>query len=487
MIQSKTIDILAGLSKKEFVQFGKFLSSGVFTSNKKLTNAYNHLKKYYPSFTSQNLTKENLYKAAYAGTAYNDASFRKLMSDMFRETEKFIVILKTLEDKAGFDSVLLKQFDERKHDNLFLGKYDELYQKLHNKKPEYSDLLDGHLLEWDNIQFHLERGMQNKISLNTHIRSENMIFYALCDTFLTLQDIITHKNNYSYENPVNLPKEFISSIDLKKLFAYIEKNNFHGKDIVTAFYLAYEAFTNFENEEYYYKFKDYALKQFEGFNIGSQRTIAGFLTNYCIRKKRVKPGKVSEDELYEVYKLHLKYKLYKINKENYIRSDFFFNIITYFYENGKVTELKEFIDTNINSIQPGHRKNIIMISSALIEFESGNFEQSLRQASMMKSNVLFFKQKLKVLILKNHFELGNIETAIEAANNMRHFLDNAKEISPLLKEGGYKFLHYYNLLLRKLDGKNIDTDEVKKELLAGWQFPESKWVIKKLDGFAGNP
>jgi len=36
MVHSKTIDILKELSKKEFIQFGRYLSSGAFTSNKNL-------------------------------------------------------------------------------------------------------------------------------------------------------------------------------------------------------------------------------------------------------------------------------------------------------------------------------------------------------------------------------------------------------------------------------------------------------------------
>jgi hypothetical protein len=480
MVHSKSFDILKELSSKEFIQFGKYLTSGAFTSNKNLHKLYDFLKPYHPEFSSSEITKESIYDSAYNNVKYNDSKTRKLLSDLYKEAELFITILRIRNDKFEFQKILLPQLDERKLDTLFPSKYEELKAYLFEPPIQLSDFLEIHLLEWNNLRFNLIRGLQSKMGPTVYSRSENLIFYVLCDTFLALQDMQAHKNSYNYSKSVNLPQTFISSIDHKKLFNYIQKNEFPGKDVVVSFYLAYFALKNFEDSSQYFRFKDFVLKNFENYHISTQRTMAAFLTNYCIRKKRLSEKKF-DHELFEIYQLHIKYNLIRINNEKYIRSDVFLNMLTYFYENSKLSELSSFIDSNIENIQPGHRKNTIALSKALIEFEKGNFELSLRQSSMIKSTTFAFKHKLKILILKNHYELKNYETAGELANSFNKSIAVDKNFAEPQKQRSYRFLHYYNLLLKaSLDKKGKNKLRESMAISNNEQFQESVWIMKKI-------
>ncbi|NOS83940.1 MAG: hypothetical protein HOP31_02270 [Ignavibacteria bacterium] len=486
MIQSKAITILKQLNKKEFIQFGKYLSSGAFTPNKKLFKLYNFLKKHYPHFSSAEISKQSIYKSSYNNPKYDDASTRKILSDFYKETELFLAMLRLRNDKPTLQKTVLPELDERKLDTLFPFKYEEIKGKLLVPPHQLSDFLDIHLLEWSNLSFHLIRGMQDKMGPHVYSRLENIIFYTLCDTFLGLQDILTYKNSYNFSKPVNLPQAFVSSIDHKKLFKYIQDNEFLGKEIVLSFYLAYLANKNFDDNSYYFRLKEFVLKNFENYHISTQRTMAAFMTNYCIRKRR-QSEKEFDHELSEVYQLHIKYKLIRINKEKYIRTDVFLNMLTYYYEVGKISELGSFIEANIESIQPGHRKNTISLCQALMEFEQGNFELSLRQVSMIKSTTFVFKHKIKILILKNHFELKNYETARDLANSFYKSTTMSKNVLELQKQRIYKFLSYFNLLIKASENK---PEKNKLSEISGSkkenQFLESVWILKKIDKLLKN-
>ncbi len=480
MVHSKTFDILKELSKKEFIQFGKYLGSGAFTSNKNLYKLYDFLRDFYPDFSSPHITKQSIYSSAYINSKYSDSKTRKLLSDLYKEAELFIAFLKIRNDKFEFQKTLLPELDERKLDTLFPSKYEEIKEYLFKPPMQISNFLDIHLLEWHNLRFNLIRGLQSKMGPSVFSRSENLIFYVLCDTFLAFQDMLTYKNSYNYSKPVNLPDAFISSIDHKKLFTFIQKNEFPGKDVVVSFYLAYMALKNFEDISHYFRFKEFVMKNFENYHISTQRTMAAFLTNYCIRKKRLSEKKF-DHELFEIYQLHIKYNLIRINNEKYIRSDVFLNMLTYYYENGKISELSSFIESNIENIQPGHRKNTFALSKALIEFEKGNFELSLRQSSMIKSTTFVFKHKLKILILKNHFELKNFETAGELAGSFYKSIAVDKNFAEPQKQRSYRFLHYYNLLLKaSLDKEGKNKLRESMAISNNEQFQESVWIMKKI-------
>lgn len=486
MIQSKAIDILRELNRKEFLQFGKHLESSAFTSNKNLPKLYKFFKRYYPAFSSGNVTKENIYKCIYGNAAYNDAKTRKLLSDIYKEAEKFIVILNVFSQKEKYDRILMEEFDIRKLDSLFISKYEDLNAYLDKGEKHNEYYLEKYLVEWKNVNFHLERGMQYKIALNIYKRSEYLIFLFLSELFVTLNDINANKTTYNITSSVNLAEAFISNLNDKKLFEYIEKNNFENKDLLYSYYLGYLALRNFNDEKHYYKLKDFALKNIDKFHEGTQKTTVVFLINYCIQKLGTRNKKRFQLELNECHELYIKYKLYKISGENYIRSDLFLNILSNYFAVGKITEAARFLEDNIDSIHPSHKKNMLAISNALIQFEKGNFGDSLKNVSLIKANTFLYKFKVKILSLKNNYELRNYEIAKELSNNYRNYLNENKNVYDLQKERGLKFLHYYNILWKIYDDKPLKAtiNELKKEITDNPAFPESDWILAKINELA---
>ena len=385
-----------------------------------------------------------------------------------------------------YDRILLEELDIRKLDNLFISKYEELSAYLDGGEKHYEYYLEKYLVEWRNIIFQLERGMQHKIALNVYKRTEYLIFLFLSDLFLSLNDIEVNKYRYNIESSVNLAGAFISNLDDKKLFEYIEKNNFENKDLLYSYYLGYLAMKNFNDEKHYYRLKDFTLKNIDYFHEGSQKTIVVFLISYCTRKTRDQNSRKFELELNEGYKLYIKYKLYKISGENYIRIDLFLNILSNYFTVGKITEAGRFLEDNIDSIQPGHKKNMLAISNALIQFEKRNFGESLKHASLIKSNTFLYKDKVRILSLKNNYELRNYEIAKELSNNYRNHLCENKNITDIQKERGLKFLRYYKILWNIYDDKPLKAtiNELKKEIMDKPSFPESDWILSKIEELA---
>lgn len=485
MVKSKAIEILGKLTKKELSVFGKYIDSQLFHANKKLPKLFAFLKKYYPDFNSEKFTKENLYKAVYGTAEFDDIKTRKLLSDLYKEAERFMVITGSLSQKEIYESVLLKQFDRRKLDNLFVSKYDE-YNKYLDKGKKNSDyFLEKFLTEWRNILFYMERGQQHKISANIYRRTEYLVFYFLCDLSLSLNDIDAHRISFNYEGSNNVAEEFMKLLDHSKLFEYINSHDFENKELIYIYYLGYLTSKNFDDEAFYYRHKDYALKNFDKFNQYMQRASLLPLINYCVRKASQNKGTKFDYELYDYYNIYIKYKLYNISGKNYVRNDVLLNIFNNYFTVGRTSEIKKFVEDNIEHILPGHRKNMLSLASALSNFECGKFSESLRDISMIKSNTQLYRDIIKILSLKNHFELKNYDIAKELTNSYKDYLAVKKDLTETRRENRLKFLYYYNILWKFYDNKRTKESlaGVKREILSGSSFTESQWVLSKIDEF----
>lgn len=481
MIQSKTIDLLSRMTGKEFTQFGKYLESPVFNTNKSLPKIFKLLKKFYPEFTSVTLTKEYLYKSAYGSAAFNDAKLRKLLSDMFREAEKFIVIQSALAEKDIYQKILLKQYDRRKLDTLFTSKYEEYGAYLDKGKKNSDYFLEKFLSEWRNVLFHMERGMQHKITANIYKRTEYLIFFFLCDLSLSMNDITAQSESFNFKSSIKLPEEFIRKFDHENFFKYIQNNDFENIDIVHIYYMGYLLTEHIDDEKYYYRLKEFTIKNAEKFDNYLLRASLLPLINHCVRVLNFSNNRKFEMELYEHYGLYIKNKLYNISGKNYIRNDILLNIFSNYFAVGKISEMKEFLEDNIQIIQPSHRKNMTALLNALINFENKNFGESLMNLALMKSNTLLYKDTMKILAMKNHYELRNYEIARELANSYAGYLKKKENMTEFRKSKRTRFLQYYNTLWKFYDGKKVSLKEIQDEISRNDTFLESRWIVSKID------
>lgn len=479
IIQSKSLDILASFSRKEFQQFGKFLDSAL-VSNRNLRKLFNFLSRYYPLFSNKNLTKSKLYKAVYGdSTSYNELNTRKLLSDIYKEAEKYLVMIHLKTNKIAYDKILMEEFDMRRLDSLFHSKYEELNRYLDEENAYPYRYIEKHIAEWFYVSFHLERGLQQKIAPNVYKRAEYIVFYFLSDLFITLQDMTVNKDKYNYSNKVNLAEELISSLDTKKIFNFIEKH-FPENIILKLFYSSYLALKHFDDEKYYFELKSLASQHFDKLHEASKRGVTAFLINYCQRKLTVDKDNKFELELNEHYRTYIDNVLYKITGENNLRVDLFLSILNNYSNTGKLNEAADFLRTNIQIVMPLHRKNMLALSNALIDFEKNDFASSLKNAAQIKSNTRLYKDALKVLILKNYYELKMTDVAAETSLNYRKSLEKNDKLTPASREMLQNFVNYYRYLLKLNPDRTDEIKSIKKELLNKSSI-EQKWLLRKFE------
>lgn len=121
MQKSNLIKILLKLNSSEFKSFGKFVNSPYFNTNKKLSEFYEELKKYYPAFDDLNLTKENIFRKLYGQDKVVMGTMYFLISEMEALLEKFLSIERI--DPVALDLSMLKTIGSMNLNKLFDVKY----------------------------------------------------------------------------------------------------------------------------------------------------------------------------------------------------------------------------------------------------------------------------------------------------------------------------------------------------------------------------
>src|SRR5260221_1031452 len=88
----KLIDVLVSLNKKEFRNFGEFVSSDYFNKNKNVIKLYDVLSKYYPKFANKNLTVGKIFNKVFKDEKFNYPKINNVISDLYKLSERFLSI-----------------------------------------------------------------------------------------------------------------------------------------------------------------------------------------------------------------------------------------------------------------------------------------------------------------------------------------------------------------------------------------------------------
>ncbi|MBK8380329.1 MAG: hypothetical protein IPL16_00225 [Ignavibacteria bacterium] len=115
-INTGIINLFRQFSKKEIYGFEKFIRSPFYNNHSTLIKLFNELKRYYPEFNNNKLTKENLFSKVNKGKRYNDVVFRKYISNLTKLADEYLNVMEIRLQKEKGDLNILNQLFRR---NLF--------------------------------------------------------------------------------------------------------------------------------------------------------------------------------------------------------------------------------------------------------------------------------------------------------------------------------------------------------------------------------
>jgi hypothetical protein len=480
MNNSNILRILKTFNKSEIKDFGRFVRSEFFNTNDNVTRTYEYLRKQYPEFKEESISKENIYRLLFPGAKYNDGTMRKISFDLTRLAEQYLIHKRASENSFESKINLLTELNERGLDKLYNRYFREAENETENIAiKDHVYYQQKYLLgsQWsrysDSIRYKVDLH-DKKVSYNERQSEKlsNFINYFL----LVSMNLYRAQKYQAYTDQFKINDSLLDSI-IDKLLEETKSNFSPGTDetlqngllenaagsitgyngnIVLNVYLYEIMLMNGKDEKkelvddtYYLKLKAMLMEPSEQMTHDLKFSLYNILLQHC--SHRIMKG-YSEyiNERFELDKIALSQQVYKSISETHFPPPAFASIVRNASEAGNSDWALEFIKGNKDRLDIDNRDVMLNFTNALCSFHSGDHERSLQFLSSISSVKRWeFKSAVKELTLQIFFELSMFVQAHYLADSYRHFLSSmTRNFSNDRIEGRLNYLKNFMILLR---------------------------------------
>lgn len=131
----KLLQLLAKLSKQEFLSLGFYLKTPSFNKNTKLISLYEALSSYAPSFIAKKIDAAEIFKQIYPKLEFNNIKLNHLCSLLTICTQNFLASIELRKEEYIKERLLLKRYDNKKFTDDFKIETKNFKNHLNQKRP----------------------------------------------------------------------------------------------------------------------------------------------------------------------------------------------------------------------------------------------------------------------------------------------------------------------------------------------------------------
>ena len=483
MHNSKLIKILQAFSPAEIKDFRKFIDSSYFNKEGTyIVRLFDELKRFYPEFTGDGLSKERLFKNLYKEKTYNDVLMRKAVSALIKLAEEFLRYKAFKESGLESELLFIRKLREKRLDKLFESVSGSLEVKLEN--PENSVDSDyfrnRYKLELEKINYFLDF---SQLLGRQQDSMQSVQKYIVYDSMINLLDIgfnILVGITTMYKGKENLVLQLLDRIDLDSVGKVLYESDQGLYPVYELFHKRFLGFKNFEDDSSYFEYKEIALKNMTYLTWENQFTIFISLQNICTRKF-VEGKRYFVKELHEVHKEMLKQGLYAQQKGNMMNLHTFRNIVLTASNLNKNEWITDFMHEYADKLLPEQKESLTAWARALMLYNKKDFAGALKELQSVKNDHYLTKHEIKTMTMKMLYELNEFEPAISFAESYRKMVSNDKTYAELHRNSYTNFsVLYLKLVKLKADNKTDESHFLKREI-ESTVVNSKDWLLEKVN------
>lgn len=477
MNRSKLIPILKSLSKNETKEFDKFLNSPFFGCKNFVLNFYRALIKFYPAFNEKDIAKNKLFRKLYKNKKYNDALMRRMISDLIRFSEEYLMYKNFKAYDAFKNSCILNELSNRNLGDQFRIRSENILKKIQNTESiDPKILLESYLVNLEVTEF---RKFIRDTKMHESFTQATEVFIVF---FLRLiYSYINHTNTFSNETKFNneLISSLISNFDFNSFLKQLENNKSRFSDYLKMVFYVYNIVSNKNDRESYFKLNELVKNKPEYFSISELKNIyISIIKFYNYQNENF--DNIFLDETFKTYNIFLKNDFLPESPSK-LQISFCRNYINLCKSKNEINHLKIFSKKFADYFPDEYKKDLICLCEAVYFFEHKNFEKSLSLASKVNVDKEVFKKDIKILKLKNYYELGYYESVYSELDNLKHLFSSSKSLKSEMVKKGMKFTAIFRSIVNLKTGKSgADLFTVKKHLEKEKKINEKNWLLEKI-------
>lgn len=476
MTGNALINLISTFSKKEMKEFGDFLRSPYFNKRKGAVKLFDILRRDYPQFKAEKISREIVFDKLFPGKKYKDTTLRVLVHYLMELAEKFLAYSRYEKNQFEFSQQLHFELLDRKQ-----------YKLLEKNLKRSENLLQNSGLDSEDYFFYKYRLENAKTfyKFAAHYGYADKIIESSDweGVFRDFTNFYILKSMSMYLNTLNTGKLYnknFNSEAFKNIFNKINIKDFSDYPVITMYYHMIKMITDPTNEKHFYIIKELLRKHKPDFNtydvIGAYVNLEG----YCLDRITEENEKF-EKELFNIFKEELEDKSTYQTSDGFMSPLFYRKVVTAGLQRKEFSFVNDFMHKYKNELDKKFRDNYFFYCSALYEFNMKNYESALELISVIKFDELYIKLNSKILQIMVFFEMG-IEDSLESAiQSFRQFVNNTKLIPEKRRVSYRYFCKYLNKIVilktRKDDAeKMLIIHELQKEK----DVINKKWLLEKI-------
>jgi hypothetical protein len=472
-LDNKLITILKTFSKEEFKEFEKFIESPFFSSGRNLKPLYLTLKIFYPDFDSKQFTNENVFGMIYKNREFNAALMRKLISDMTKTAEEYLIQIAVRKNPYYYYVLKLIEFTEKGLVKQFEKYYSEAenYVKINPFASGEENRLLNELYDIK-INNYYDRGLQNKLNdliIQSCTYQINSFFFTLIDN---LQSINANDSSFGKSERKHIINNFIENFNFDN-FA-----NASSDPKIKIYNLYMHEIKGSNDENTILELKGLLNKHKNIFHKSELYELYKGLTSMCIILKGKKSNNIEYNKLlFEIYDDALKNDVLSNPATGSIDLLRFRNVIHTALDISNTGWAEQFIKNYVKTLPQDQVKNLENFFYGMIEYSKGNYEMTIEYISKVNQSQFVFMNDLKFLYLKCYYDLNHIENAISLVSSYRHYVSYNDAIPIDHKQHIFDFLKKYLALINL---KSKFTKDGFHDLERILRESEDSWLYKRL-------
>lgn len=473
MENTTLIKLLKTFSAKEMKEFNHFVNSPYFNREKVLVRFSEILGESFPDFL---ISKEKVFEKIYPGKKFKDNLFRNIQSDLLKLAEEYLAVNNFRSGKTGIKKNLFEQLIKRNLSSHYLKQNKTLSEQMDNVI-----IRDGNYF-FDKYDLEMKHESYLDMNIDDYLRDErhdllleNLTIFFFINFFRHSSSSINKKKFFQDSGNFTTAEN-----EIEKLLTGKYRHLLEIPYIKLNYYL-YKLLKD-ESEEYFLLLRNFVEENPSLINEMDRMNVMTALFNFSYMK--VLSGDLKYQKiLFGISLSSIKSRFYK-NTKGFLPHVKLMNAVVTGLEANETDEAGKLIKEFSEDLLPEFKEPTLHFCNALVHFKMKQYDDAIRELSVVDTEDFSFKQQIKSLYLKIYFDLNESEPFYFHIDNYRHFINKNKIIHVNARTQLKSYLEYTKKLFdikNTTEKKNsVSLRIIEDEILKNNSLINRKWLLEKI-------
>ncbi len=461
MKQSKLVELVDSLEKKEKTACRKFLQSPYFNHREDVTRLFEWL------IRQKKREKKAAYQFLFPKQAYDEQNISLIMSYLLKLIEQFLAVQEQLNDPIDHQFHLLKSYQRRnlpKHfQQTLTGIHKQLDKSQLRDKVYYENYRDFH---WAAYLNDIPNRPENYRRLETVSEMTDIAYFSQKLRQICL--LTAHQSVYSVDD------KLIDQIN-QTFFPYLEQRGLTDIPAIGIYYHGYFVLQDKEGTDHFQQFKTLLFSRGHLFQFVDLKELYVIAINYCVKQVN-KGDKTFFKEMLSLYQQGLTSNV--LIDRGRLSRFVYHNAVAAALQTEEFGWARDFILKYRELLDKKHRESAFRFNQARLAFAQQNYEEALTLLNTAHFQDVLLNLGAKTIMLKIFYQLEEFDLLDAHLNAMNNFIRRNRVI-------GYHKTNYLNIIryTKKLLSLNpFDKSEIQKlqqMLEAEPVLTEKEWLLQQ--------